>query len=122
MPETVLLTLKEAAEELRVSTRTLRRLIESGDLEAIAVRRGIRIRRDDLRSYVDGLAQTSHNAKRAGPDVRKGESTCRSANHTGTAYTSGPIRRIGGPATPMQAAEELAAVLGLKIERRRKHC
>jgi excisionase family DNA binding protein len=42
------LSLDGAAEELAVSTKTIRRMISSGDLPAYRVRRQVRIRRADL--------------------------------------------------------------------------
>ncbi len=113
MAETILLTLKEAAEQMRVSSRTIRRLIESGDLVAIPVRRSLRIRREDLCSYVDGLARLSHTAKCAGPDVLKEVSTCRESAIRGTRTASivGLTPRLGGRRTPTQAEKELDVLL-----------
>ncbi|MBN2023181.1 MAG: helix-turn-helix domain-containing protein [Pirellulales bacterium] len=46
------LTVGEAAEELRVHPRTVHRLVETGDLAGIRVRSRIRIRAVDLREFV----------------------------------------------------------------------
>lgn len=50
---THLLTAGEVADELRVSTMTVYRLIRSGDLAAVRVGRNYRVRRDDLDAYLD---------------------------------------------------------------------
>lgn len=48
-----LLTTREVAEAIRVSTMTVYRLIKSGELPAIRVGRHLRIRRRDLLAYLD---------------------------------------------------------------------
>jgi excisionase family DNA binding protein len=48
-----LLTVAEVAEELRVSTMTVYRLIQRDELPALRIGRSYRIERDDLESYLD---------------------------------------------------------------------
>jgi excisionase family DNA binding protein len=48
-----LLTIKEAAEHLRVCTKTVYRMIKSGQLPAVIAGRQKRIRERDLRAYLD---------------------------------------------------------------------
>lgn len=48
-----LLTAREVAELMRVSTMTVYRLIKSGELPAIRVGKHLRIRRDDVEAYFD---------------------------------------------------------------------
>jgi excisionase family DNA binding protein len=48
----VLLTIEQAAETLQLSTRTVRRLIDAGDLIAHRIGRGWRISQDDLRTFI----------------------------------------------------------------------
>ncbi|MHB2170097.1 helix-turn-helix domain-containing protein [Alsobacter sp. R-9] len=43
-----LLTVTDVAEVLRVSTRTVRRLIKSGALASVTVGRSVRVRAEDL--------------------------------------------------------------------------
>lgn len=50
---TQLLTAAEVAEQLRVSTMTVYRLIRSGELPAVRVGRNYRVRADDLDEYLD---------------------------------------------------------------------
>lgn len=52
MTET-LLTAAEVADQLRVSTMTIYRLIRSGELPAVRVGRNYRVRAGDLASYLD---------------------------------------------------------------------
>ena len=77
-------TLHEAAEQLRVPSQTVRRDIESGDLVGIPVRGGLRLRREDLCSYLDGPARLPHTAKSAGPGGLKEVGTCRESAARGT--------------------------------------
>ena len=48
-----LLTVREVAEAMRVSTMTVYRLIRAGSLPAIRVGKHFRIRRRDLTGYLD---------------------------------------------------------------------
>ncbi len=47
------LTVAEVARSLRVSTMTVYRIIKAGELPAVRVGRGYRIRPDDLRRYLE---------------------------------------------------------------------
>jgi|AntRauTorcE11898_2_1112593.scaffolds.fasta_scaffold53463_1 excisionase family DNA binding protein len=51
-----LLTAAEVADQLRVSTMTIYRLIRRGELPAVRVGRNYRVRDEDLTAYLD--AQT----------------------------------------------------------------
>lgn len=48
-----LLTVREVADAIRVSTMTVYRLIKGGDLQAIRVGKHFRIREADLGRYLD---------------------------------------------------------------------
>ena len=54
-----MLTLSEAAQYLRVSTRTVSRMIKNGRLPAKRVGRGVRIERSQLMVLLADLPQTS---------------------------------------------------------------
>jgi excisionase family DNA binding protein len=47
------LTVGEVAKHLRVSNMTVYRLVNSGQLAAVRVGRGYRIREDDVRKYLE---------------------------------------------------------------------
>lgn len=47
------LTVAEVAKQLRVSNMTVYRLVNSGQLAAVRVGRGYRIREDDVRKYLE---------------------------------------------------------------------
>ncbi len=47
------LTVAEVARHLRVSNMTVYRLVKSGQLAAVRVGRGYRIREDDVRTYLE---------------------------------------------------------------------
>lgn len=55
MPAPVLLRLSEAAHVLAVSLSTVERLVRSGELASVHVGAGVRVRRDDLDSYIAAL-------------------------------------------------------------------
>ena len=46
------LTVAEVAKQLRVSNMTVYRLVKAGDLAAVRVGRGYRIRGEDVRKYL----------------------------------------------------------------------
>ena len=47
-----LLTVQEVADQLRVSTMTVYRLIKSGDLRAMRVGKSFRLREEDIDAYL----------------------------------------------------------------------
>ena len=53
VPEHRLLTVREVADMMRVSTMTVYRLIKAGDLAAIRVGKHFRIRESDLGGYLE---------------------------------------------------------------------
>ena len=48
-----LLTLHDVADFLQVSTRTVRRLVDRGELTAFRIGRSIRVRHEDLRRLIE---------------------------------------------------------------------
>ena len=52
-----LLTIKEVADRLAVSVRTVRRLIDDGELPPHRMGRMVRVSVDDLKRYVRGLRE-----------------------------------------------------------------
>ena len=120
MTETLLLTLEHAAQRLSISPRSVRRLIERGELAPIRIGRCVRLSTEDLRAYIDRQMPRSHNA--AGVAV-PGDTTCHDErpsrkDHKGS--TPGPAARTGGPSTRTDAAARLAAVLGFDAATTRK--
>jgi excisionase family DNA binding protein len=55
VPSRLLLTKREAAEQLGVSVRTIERLISAGRLPLVHVEGAARVRVADLETYVQGL-------------------------------------------------------------------
>ena len=124
MSQALLWNLEEAARQLGdVSTRTVRRMLERGDLPTVRIGRSVRIPAEAVRTWVDRNMTIPHNGISAGPAMRKGESTCReSAPGSGMDSTGGRARHTGGSVSPIRAAEELAAVLELPTAKKRKRC
>jgi len=111
--ERLLLTLPEAAKALSVATRTVRRLIERGELPKVKVARCVRVPAEAVQAWVDKQVTHAHNEGRAGSGVRRKEiNACQSANKIWTESTSVPIPPSTGHLTPTQAAHELDALLG----------
>jgi excisionase family DNA binding protein len=48
------MTIGEAATILHVSPRTIRRIIERGELEVVRIGRSIRVRREDIKQIISG--------------------------------------------------------------------
>ena len=112
MPDTLLLTIDEVADHLRISVRTVRRLIQTGELPIVPIGRSLRIRRCDLSAYVDGQVTRKHNVDRAGPGVLEKEKYA--------CHTDAKTVRSGGRLLPGQTAKELDALLGQPIKRKRR--
>ena len=56
-----LLTVPEVAKRLRLSQRTVRRLIESGDLVCLRFGRAVRVSEEDLAVYLAKCRQIENN-------------------------------------------------------------
>ena len=52
-----LLTVADVAEVLRLSVRSVRRLVDEKLLQVIRIGRAVRVRPEDLRSFLDGSGQ-----------------------------------------------------------------
>ncbi len=61
-----LLTAREVAEAMRVSTMTVYRLIKSGELRAIRVGKHLRIRESDVASYLETRVVGAHDGSEGG--------------------------------------------------------
>jgi excisionase family DNA binding protein len=75
MPDRGLLTVREVAAEMRVSTMTVYRLIKAGELPAIRVGKHFRIKGGDLHAYLDsrivggpGFGRPPASVPEAAPD------------------------------------------------------
>ena len=61
---TEILTTGQAAEYYNVSPQTLYRAIKSGKLKAYKLNKDLRIKRDDLRAWFEGLAMTGRDREK----------------------------------------------------------
>ncbi|MGH8644167.1 MAG: helix-turn-helix domain-containing protein [Gammaproteobacteria bacterium] len=109
--ERLLLTLPEAAKALSVATRTVRRLIERGELPKVKVGRCVRVPAEAVQAWVDKQMRYVHNDGRAGSGVRGKENAC---------HTDVKIVPFGGCHTPTKMARELGDLLRQPIAKRRK--
>jgi excisionase family DNA binding protein len=122
MTDTLLWSLEEAARQLGgISTRTVRRLVEVGEIEPRRVGRRLLVSAASVRDFVDRLGSTAKNWQSAGRDVQE-ESTCLESAKRETKMVSTGVRTrlTGGPRTRTRAAEELAKVLELPTAARPK--
>jgi excisionase family DNA binding protein len=99
----LLWSLDEVARQLGgVSVRTVRRLIDRGELQACRVGRLVRIPSDSVREYVSRMTEKAHNQPRTESGTWKGVQPC---------HTDAKIHRIGGSNSPAQAASRLTDLL-----------
>jgi excisionase family DNA binding protein len=103
----------EVARQLGgVSVRTVRRLVEAGELPACRVGRLVRIPPDAVRDYVSRMTGEAHNRPRTESVTWKGKQPC---------HTDAKIRRIGGSNTPTQAAKQLTNLLAQMTGKKQTH-
>ena len=110
--ETILWTVEGTANQLMVSSKTVKRLIEEDALPVMPIRGCIRIPKQAVLDWVE--AQTRYNWRCAGLAVRnpKGERKCLSSARKGKGSREDPGQSSGGPLTQMQVVEEFNALLG----------
>lgn len=68
----LLLSYEQAAEQLGISERAVRRLASTGELVTVSVGRSRRIHRDDLEQYAGSLRPNHPTPAAPGPDVLRG--------------------------------------------------
>ena len=127
MSKPLLWNLNETARQLGgISTRTVRRLVAAGELTRVRIGRRVLIPDQSIQAYIERNMYLAHNDDCVGPDVQQSmeTSTCQenAKTETRTVFTGVRTRRTGGLVSPTQAAKDLAAVLELPTERKRKRC
>lgn len=100
----LLWSLEETARQLGgVSIRSVRRMVERGEILSVHVGRLVRVVPDSVLAFVASHAQQAHNFACVGSVAWKGNNPC---------YTDAKVHRTGGQTTPTQTAKELDALLG----------
>jgi excisionase family DNA binding protein len=108
----LLWSFEEVAAQLGgISIRTVRRLVELGELPVCRVGRLVRIPSDAVRTYVSRMTEEAHNRPRTESVTWKGNKSC---------HTDARTRRTGGSNTPMQAEKQLTDLLGQLTLNKRK--
>ena len=97
--ERLLWTLGEVAKQLNVSTRTVSRLIDKGELSTIRIGRSVRIEMQAVHHFVETLRD--YNEPRVGSAVQE-KRTC---------HINAKEVRSGGYRSPIQTVNELDALL-----------
>ena len=100
----ILLTTQEVATKLNVSQRTVKRLIQRGELPIIKIGRNIRIQKTDVFAF---LARQKQYNKRCVGSVVHEKRTC---------HLNAMTVNIGGPRIPTQVENELVVLLVRPIE------
>ena len=115
MPEQILWSLDETAHQLRLSVRSVRRIIDRGELAVVRIGRCLRVPVSEVHAYLEVQMLPAHNNNRAGQAVLEGERICQRVNESGTrtVSTGGRTRRTGGQALSMDVDSQLAEVLAL---------
>ena len=111
---TLLWNLEETAKQLgSVSTKTVRRMLNRGQLPIVRIGRSIRVPSQAVRDFVEKQSEPSQNNACVGPAMRnKGASIC---------HINAKTVPSGGLVTSTQAAKELEDLLERRTERMRKH-
>ena len=108
----LLWSLNETAKQLGgVSIRSVRRMVERGELSLVRVGRLVRVVPESVQAYVASRTQQAHNPECVGSVAWKGNDPC---------YENAKVRRTGVQTTPMQAAKELDALLARPTGRKQK--
>ncbi len=99
----LLWSIKEVAFQLGgVSTRTVQRMVNRGELAFVPVGRLKRIPPGAVQDWIAQNLNPAHNQSCAVSEALKEKTPC---------HTEETTHRSGGPVTPMQAAKELDALL-----------
>src|SRR5450756_1164796 len=108
----MLWSLNETAKQLGgVSVRSVRRMVERGELSLVRVGRLVRIVPESVYAYVAGNTQQAHNSDCVGSLAWKGNEPC---------YTNAKAHRTGMQTTSTQPAKELDALLAQLTKRKLK--
>lgn len=109
MTDTLLWDIEETARQLGgISSRTVRRLLDRGELQSKRIGRRLLVRPESVRAYLD---RDTSNAYKQSNGIPAWKQT--PIEPMPTAFTSVMIPLSGGLATSTQAAKELAAALAL---------
>ncbi|PZN75384.1 MAG: hypothetical protein DM484_19005 [Candidatus Methylumidiphilus alinenensis] len=119
MTTQLLWSLDEAAKAMGgISARTVRRLIQTGELPAIRIRGcAPRIRPEDVQTWIEQNIVRNHNNGARGSVPKKEESTCLTNRKT----DKGSLAQSGGRVTQTQVARELDALLERQTLPKPKH-
>ena len=117
MSDVLLWSIDETARQLDISARTVRRMLESGELPKAKIRGRVAIPVVAVREYVARQTDLAHNGRYAGPDVPGGNDTCGSVAKTEMVSTHDPTRRTTGHRISTVAAKELGVLLGFEDPR-----
>lgn len=113
MTDTLLWSLEETARQLGgISTRTVRRMIESGELSAVKIRRSLKIIPDSVKSCIDNNTTFSDtDSCMSGGRQPKGKRKW---------HTNEKTHRTGGSLSEIRAEKEFNALLEQRTARKRK--
>jgi excisionase family DNA binding protein len=119
--EKTLWSIKEAAEQLSLSSRTIERMVSNRQIPFIKIGRLVRIPVDEITDWVAKKlpkVDNTHHARRDVPEKIGDQSTCLSVNQK--VCSKEVIRSFGGSTTSTDAASELEKVLKLPTGKKQK--
>jgi excisionase family DNA binding protein len=109
----LLWSLNETAQQLGgISIRSVRRMVERGELSLVRVGRLVKIVPESVYAFVESRAVPAHNLDCVGSVAWKGNEPC---------YTNAKAHRTGMQTTPTHPAKELDALLAQLTKRKQKH-
>ena len=112
MDDVLLLSIADVSKMLNVSDRTVRNLLQKGDLPSVRIGRCIRIEKQSVYHFIQD--RRAYNGERAGLAMRnpQGERICLNSAKSEKVSSNVPAPSTGGLLSPTQAVKEFNALLG----------
>ena len=108
----LLWSIDETAIQLAVSSKTVSRLLGSGQLPKVQIGKSVRVSPRAVQEFVENQTIPAQNKGCVGSVMRKGENVC---------HINAKTVPSGGYRTPTQTAKELENLLGQQTARKQKH-
>jgi excisionase family DNA binding protein len=112
MDDVLLLSIADVSKMLNVSDRTVRNLLQKGDLSSLRIGRCIRIEKQSVCHFIE--ERRAYNNDCAGLAMRdpQGERKCLNSAKIEKVSSDVPAQSTGGLLSPTQAVKEFNALLG----------
>ena len=112
MDDVLLLSIADVSKMLNVSDRTVRNLLQNGQLPSVRIGRCIRIEKQSVCHFIE--ERRAYNGEGAGLAMRnpQGERVCLNSAKSEKVSSDVPAQSTGGLLSPTQAVKEFNALLG----------